>query len=152
MRTVLVTGGTGCVGSNLAILLFREGCHVRILRRPGSLVSVLEGTRTEEFTGDICDETLLRTAMDGCDTVFHTAAAVGFARSKSQEQHRVNVLGTRAVVASCLASGVGTLVHASSVTAIGYHPSGGLADEETPVDRSTAHGYKLSKILAEDEV
>jgi dihydroflavonol-4-reductase len=90
--------------------------------------------------------------MTGCDTVYHTAAIVSFARKVEQEQMRVSVQGTRAVVEACLASGVGTLVHTSSVTAIGYPPPGGQANEETPVDRNTARGYKLSKLLAEDEV
>jgi dihydroflavonol-4-reductase len=90
--------------------------------------------------------------MQGCDTVYHTAAVVSFARSVEQEQTRINVEGTRAVVEACLASGVGTLIHTSSVTTIGYPPPGSHASEETPVDRSTARGYKLSKLLAEDAV
>lgn len=152
MQTVLVTGATGCVGSNLAIALFRTGRRVRILRRSTSSLDVLDDTPCQEFTGDVCDEALLRSAMDGCDVVYHAAAIVTFARGARDEQQRVNVLGTRAVVNACLSAGVGTLVHVSSVAAIGYPEPGSMADEETPVDRSAARGYKLTKILAEDEI
>jgi dihydroflavonol-4-reductase len=152
MQTVLVTGATGCVGSTLAIALARSGCQVRIFRRPSSRTEILEGIPCKEITGDICDESLLRSAMDGCDVVYHAAAVVSFARGARDELHRVNVLGTRAVVQACLSANVGTLVHVSSVAAIGYPAAGSRADEETPVDASAATGYKLSKILAEDEV
>jgi dihydroflavonol-4-reductase len=90
--------------------------------------------------------------MKGCEVVYHTAALVSFARKIEREQTRVNVEGTRAVVEACLSSGVGTLVHASSVTTIGYPPPGHPATEETPIDRTSARGYKLSKLLAEDEI
>jgi dihydroflavonol-4-reductase len=90
--------------------------------------------------------------MEGCDTVFHTAALVTFARKARVEQLRINVLGTRAVVRACLATGVRSLVHTSSVTAIGTPPPREPADETLVADRSHAAGYKLSKILAEDEV
>lgn len=152
MQTVLVTGATGCVGSNLAIALARSGRRVRILRRPSSRLDVLDGIQCHEVIGDICDETLLSSAMEGCDVVYHTAAVVTFARGAREEQRRVNVLGTRAVVNACLSAGAGTLVHVSSVSAIGYPEPGAMANEETPVDRTAARGYKLSKILGEDEI
>jgi dihydroflavonol-4-reductase len=152
MQSVLVTGATGCVGSNLAIALHQAGFRVRILRRPSSRVEVLDNIPREEFTGDILDEALLRRAVQGCGTVYHTAAVVTFSRANREEQQRVNVRGTRTIVDACLAEGVTTLVHTSSVAAIGYPMPGVLADETLVVDRGTAQGYKLSKVLAEDEV
>jgi dihydroflavonol-4-reductase len=152
MRAALVTGGSGCVGSALAIRLHHLGVRVRVLIRPGSDIRMLEGIPVDAYTGDICDAGVLRKAMEGCDAVFHTAAFVSFARKAGEEQHRVNVLGTRAVVRACIDSGVRSLVHASSVTAIGTPPPREPADETLAADRSEARGYKLSKILAEDEV
>ena len=150
MPTALVTGASGCVGSALAILLHSQGVRVRALSRTGG--SLPGGIPAETFCGDICDHDLLRRAMEGCDTVFHTAALVTFARKARDEQHRVNVLGTREVVRSCIESGVRTLVHTSSVTTIGTPSPGEPADETLASDRSAASGYKLSKILAEEEV
>ena len=152
MRTALVTGASGCVGSALAIRLHHLGVRVRILIRPGSDTRILEGIPVDAYTGDICDSGVLRNAMEGCDAVFHTAALVTFARKAGEEQHRVNVLGTRAVVRACADTGVRSLIHTSSVTAIGTPPPREPADETLAADRSQARGYKLSKILAEDEV
>jgi len=152
MQTALVTGAAGCVGSALVLRLHALGVHVRTLTRPGADLSVLEGTPVEPFAGDICDSGVLSAAAEGCDAVFHTAAVVTFARKAREEQHRVNVLGTRAVVRACIAGGVGALVHTSSVTTIGTPAPGKEADETLLPDRALAKGYKLSKILAEDEI
>jgi len=152
MRTALVTGASGCLGSTLALRLHETGVHVRAFVRPASDMRVLGGIPVEQFTGDICDAGALCAAMEGCETVYHTAALVTFARKAGPEQQRVNVLGTRTVVNCCITSGVRTLVHTSSVTAIGTPPPGIPADESFEADRSNARGYKLSKILAEDEV
>ena len=152
MHTALVTGGSGCLGSALAIRLHERGIRVRTLIRTGSDARVLEGISAEVHRGDICEAHVLRSAMEGCDAVFHTAAFVTFARKAGEEQHRVNVLGTRAVVKACIDSGVPSLVHTSSVTTIGTPPPRSPADETLTADRSQARGYKLSKILAEDEV
>ena len=152
MRTVLVTGATGCLGSNLALHLAASGIGIRALARPSSDVSFLRKAGIPVIQGDICDENVLLKAVAGCDTVFHTAALVTFARAQRAEQYRVNVLGTRNVVNACTKTGAATLVHVSSVSAVGYPPSGSLANEDTRVDHAAASGYKLSKLLAEDEV
>lgn len=152
MRTVLVTGATGCLGSNLALHLAASGIAIRALARPTSDVTFLKRAGIPFIQGDICNEKVLLEAVAGCDTVFHTAALVTFARAQREEQHRVNVLGTRNVVHACRKAGISTLIHVSSVAAIGYPEPGSLANEDTPVDRTTASGYKLSKLLAEDEV
>jgi len=152
MRTALVTGASGCLGSTLAIRLHESGVRVRALIRSGSDTRSLAGIPVESWAGDICDYDVLRKAMEGCDAVFHTAALVTFARKSGEEQQRVNVRGTRTVVSACIASGVKTLVHTSSITTIGTPPPGEEADETLQADRVHARGYKLSKILAEDEI
>jgi len=152
MHTALVTGAAGCVGSSLVFRLHDLGVRVRTLTRPGGTLDVLEGIPVESFTGDICDAGVLCKAVEGCDAVFHTAAVVTFARKAREEQIRVNVLGTRAVVRACIESGAVTLVHTSSVTTIGTPPPGEEADETLTADRTHARGYKLSKLLAEDEI
>lgn len=152
MKQVLVTGGTGFVGSNLAAALVQRGCRVRILRRQNSDPRAIAGTDVEHCIGDVLDAASVRRAVRGCDTVFHTAAMVTFEHALADVQRRVNVEGTRHVVEACIAERVRKLVHTSSIAAIGYPRNGELATEETPYNWEQTWGYKFSKRKAEEEV
>ncbi|MBX2992519.1 MAG: SDR family oxidoreductase [Bacteroidetes bacterium] len=152
MKNVLVTGGTGFIGSNLAEALLKRGCHVRILRRDHSDMRAIDGIDVEHCIGDVRNIESLRRAMKGCDTVFHTAALVTFEKEKAGVQRDVNVNGTRNVVQACLATGVERLVHTSSIAAIGYLPNGEPATEETPYNWPRTWGYKYSKHKSEQEI
>jgi dihydroflavonol-4-reductase len=152
MKSVLITGGTGFIGSNLAAKLVARGISVRILRRPQSDLRAILGVDVKQCQGDLRDFPSLKEAMAGCDTVFHTAALVSFERKRRAEQYDTNVLGTRNVVEACLATGIRRLVHTSSVAAIGNPGEGELATEETEYNGGTSHGYKYSKHLAELEI
>lgn len=152
MKTVLITGGTGFIGSNLAAKIVERGISVRILRRPQSDPRAIMGIDVKQCPGDVRDITSLKEAMSGCDTVFHAAAMVTFERKKREEQYETNVLGTRNVVEACLATGIQRLVHTSSVAAIGYPEQGQLADEKTEYNWGSSNGYKNSKHRAELEI
>lgn len=152
MKTVLVTGSTGFIGSNLIAELTRRGISVRAFHRPNSDAAMLDGSDSEHFRGDLLNPASLRDAMRGCDTVFHTAAVVSFWKGRDKEQFLVNVEGTRNVVEACIASGIKTLVHTSSVAAIGYRTDGGVADEETPYNWGKSIVYRYTKHLAETEI
>jgi dihydroflavonol-4-reductase len=151
-KKVLITGGTGFVGSNLAEALLKLGCEVRILRRENSSIRALDGLAVEHFIGDILNMDALHQAMDGCDTVFHTAALVAMWKGKKKEQEQINVTGTRNVVESALKANIKRFVHTSSVATIGYKTDGTLADESTPFNWQKHLGYKYTKHLAELEV
>ncbi len=154
VKKILVTGGTGFIGSHIVRELASRGCSVRVFHRPGSPLERIASLNVEHAPGDIRDAGALRRAMEGCDTVFHTAAMLGFWKPIERIQHDVNVNGTAAVVRACLDTGVTRLVHTSSIAALG-HPlqDGDLADETTPYNWSEAGaGYKRSKRLAEDIV
>ncbi|HET6271589.1 MAG TPA: SDR family oxidoreductase [Bacteroidota bacterium] len=152
MKNILVTGGTGFIGSNLAIHLTELGYSVRILRRKNSDLRAIQDADVEHRIGNVTDPESLASAMRECDTVFHTAAIVSFWRKMYNLQQQVNVVGTRNVVNACLASGIETLVHTSSVAAIGFTPEGTLASEDTPYNWGGTTGYKYSKFVAEQEV
>ncbi len=152
INSVLVTGATGFIGSNLALRLVEEGHRVRILRRTGADLQALRGIDVEHRIGDIRDQEAVEKAVRGCDTVFHSAAIVSFKRSRYAEQLEVNVTGTRNIVAACLKEGVGRLVHTSSIAAIGYRTDQGLIDEETPFNWEGTIGYRVSKHRAEQEI
>jgi dihydroflavonol-4-reductase len=152
MKNVLVTGGTGFIGSNLSEKLLEQGYNVRIVRRAHADLRAITGIDVEHRLGDVRDPESLRKAMHGCDTVFHTAAIVTFASKKKEEQYEVNVLGTRNVAEACISSGIQRLVLTSSIAALGHPGEGELATEETVYNRGMRNGYKLSKHLAEKEV
>jgi dihydroflavonol-4-reductase len=153
MKTVLVTGGTGFLGSNLALALLKEGTSVRILRRASSDLRAIGNAPVEHCVGDILDPPSLRRALHGCDTVFHTAALISYWRKERERMMEVNVTGTRNVVEASLEMGVTRFIHTSSVAAIGLRDDGKPADEETTFrwDPRTP-GYRIAKHLAEQEV
>ena len=153
MRNVLVTGGTGFIGSNLTAALLDQGYTVRILRRSRSDLRALGSMNVEHLIGDVRDKNSLRQAMKGCDTVFHTAAVVSYWKKERPFMFDVNVQGTRNVVEVCLELGVDRLIHTSSIAAIGFPKHGDVADETNlfnwePYDV----GYRNSKYEAEKEV
>lgn len=153
MRNVLITGATGFLGSNLADALVREGCRVRILRRPASDLRALAGIDVEHVLGDIRDKDSLRKAVTGCDTVFHVAALVSYWRKQRPALYETNIGGTANVVDVCLEAAVNRLVHTSSVAAVGYAGDGIPADESTAFNWEPYDiGYRISKHRAELEV
>lgn len=152
MKNVLITGGTGFIGSNLAARLVELGYNVRILRRDNSDLRAIQGIDVEHCIGDLRDLESVRRAVMGSDTVFHTAAIVTFARKKRELQRAVNVGGTTNVVEACLAHGIERLIHTSSVAAIGYPHAGTIATETTPFNWPRTMGYKFSKYESEQVV
>jgi 3beta-hydroxy-Delta5-steroid dehydrogenase / steroid Delta-isomerase len=71
---VLVTGGSGFVGANLVTTLLDRGYQVRSFDRAPSPLSAQPGLQVLE--GDVCDRGMVAAAVDGIDTVFHTAAII----------------------------------------------------------------------------
>lgn len=150
---VLVTGATGFLGSNLAASLVAEGHDVRILRRTSSSLSAIHDLDVEHVIGDIRDPDAVRSAVRGCDAVFHAAALVSYWKLQRAEMYDINIGGTINVVRACLKENVGKLVHTSSVAAVGYRKDGLPADESTPFNWDSYDvGYRISKFRAEQEV
>lgn len=114
--TVLVTGGSGLVGSHVIEALRARGIPVRALVRPGSIPAV-EALGAEAVAGDVTDPAAWRTAAAGARSIVHAAALVGqhvpFATFEA-----VNVGGTRLACAAASAAGA-RLVHISSVAVYG---------------------------------
>jgi dihydroflavonol-4-reductase len=152
VKRVLITGGTGFVGANLAEALLKRKCYVRILRRSTSDLRALAGIDVQHAIGDVRDSTSLKEAMHACDTVVHTAAIVKFWKARWKEQFAVNVEGTRNVINACISEGVERLIHVSSIAALGHPQNQQPADETTAFNWEEAAGYKHSKRLAELEV
>lgn len=99
MRTFLVTGGCGFIGSNLCRALVSRGDAVRVLDdlSTGAAVSLPAGTRL--IQGDVADLAAVRRALSGVDGCFHLAAVASVERSKRDwlGTHRTNLTGAIAV-------------------------------------------------------
>lgn len=123
MPRALVTGGTGFIGSNIALRLVEKRWEVRILARQGANLSLLEGGPFEFATGDVLSPETLPAAMQGIDVVFHAAGVVDYWRQGVERMLEVNIRGTRNVMEAALNARIERVVHISSTAALGIHPN-----------------------------
>jgi dihydroflavonol-4-reductase len=150
---ILVTGGTGFLGSAVVRALLDLGAHVRVLARPSSDRQNLAGLPVEFVTGDLADAPSLGPALEACSGLFHVAADYRLWVPDPDVMYRANVDGTRALMQAALDAGVRRIVYTSSVAVLGLHDDGRPADETTKATLEEMIGpYKRSKFLAEAEV
>ncbi|HUR65683.1 MAG TPA: SDR family NAD(P)-dependent oxidoreductase [Chitinophagaceae bacterium] len=153
---VLVTGGTGFLGAYIIKALIEKGYAVRAIRRsvkPPSFISPEILSRVEWVEGDVLDVISLEDAMEGVDTIIHSAAVVSFLKKTRKDMYQVNAEGTANIVNIALEKNIRRLVHISSVAALGRTASGGHVNEETKWEESKVNThYAKSKYKAELEV
>lgn len=163
---ILVTGGTGLVGSHLLYDLTRSGKNVRVLKRQSSNVSTVKKVfsyytpdpelllnKIEWVDADLLDVYSLMEAMDGVTEVYHCAAMVSFEKKHQAEMMNINVEGTSNMVNAALEKGIKKFCHVSSIAALGRAERGGIISELTPWKSSPENSnYSISKYGAEREV
>ncbi len=149
---VLVTGATGFLGANLVHHLVARGDQVRVLKRPKTPPTLLQGLPVEIVEGDVSDFDSLLRACRGVEGVYHVAGLVSYWRPKRHRLFRVNIDGPRNVVEAAARSGVRRVVHTSSIAAIGFRADGQPSDEDTAFNWEHLDvGYPISKWLGEQE-
>ncbi len=151
---ILVTGGTGFLGSYLIRSLVAAGKPVRALYRkaPSPRLQDLSG-KIEWVQGDILDVCALEDAMQGVTQVYHCAAVVSFQPGQAASLMKINVEGTANVVNLALDAGVKKLVYVSSVAAIGRAREQAAIDEDCEWEDSPNNSrYSVSKYQGEMEV
>ncbi|MEC8540922.1 MAG: NAD-dependent epimerase/dehydratase family protein [Candidatus Thermoplasmatota archaeon] len=125
MGRMLITGGAGFIGSNLAKIAREMGWKVTILDNLSSSLDTnliqLESLGIEVIIGDIRVQSILNKCLLGITTVVHLAAQVSVPMSvkNPEETMHINVKGTQNVIDSCLENGVKRLVVASSAAVYG---------------------------------
>ena len=152
MKT-LVTGGTGFIGSRLALRLLGRGHSVATLGFEGSdeeakNAELLRSNGARVEIGSITDSQLIQTLIEKAEVVYHLAAAHHEVNVPDQHFYDVNVEGTRNVVQASIAAGVRCLVHASTIGVYGP-PTNGAIDEDgalrpnSPYARTKLEGEQL---------
>jgi nucleoside-diphosphate-sugar epimerase len=151
---MLVTGGTGFIGSRLAIAARDQGHDIVVA---GQLNSDAERARAQELAatgvridqGPLQDSTYARRIAQGCEVVIHLAAAQHEANVADEYFFDVNVNGTQTLLDACKAAGVRRFVYGSTIGVYG-DSSGAVLDENTPP--SPVNVYGRSKLRAEQVV
>jgi len=163
---ILVTGGTGLVGSHLLFQLVKSGNKVRVLKRENSSIELVKKifgyyseysdkllSDIEWINGDIADIYSLYEAMEGVEKVYHAAAVVSFNPTDWKIMMKTNIEGTANVVNAALYMKVKKLCHVSSIAALGRAENKDIIDEETHWKNSNTNSfYSISKYGAEREV
>lgn len=151
---ILVTGGTGFLGSYLIRALVAAGKPVRALYRQQPSPRLRDiSDKIEWVPGDILDVCALEDAMVGVTQVYHCAAMVSFHAADKDRLLKINAEGTANVVNMALDAGVRKLLYVSSVAAIGRAKPGAAVNEECEWEDSKNNSrYSISKFQGEMEV
>ncbi len=123
---ILVTGGTGVVGTGTVTELLRRGHGVVLFARHAADDARQWPAGVEARVGDVADAASVRGAADGCDAVLHMAGIVDESPPEVTFE-RVNVQGTANLLAEAARAGASRVVFVSSLGAddgeSGYHQS-----------------------------
>src|SRR3712207_475445 len=154
LRTWLVTGGAGVIGSHLATRFVEMGRPVRVVDNlsTGSRANLahLDG-RIEFIEGDLADERTCARAVDGVEVLFHVAALPSVPRSLADPwgSHDANVNATVRLLQASRAAGVRRVVFSSSSSVYGDTPALPKVESVEPLPRSP---YAASKLASEQYV
>ena len=163
---ILVTGGTGLLGSHLLYELARSGQKVRAIQRDTSdtarvrkIFSYYTDTpddlfsRIEWIHADLLDFGAIEDALGGIGEIYHSGGVVSFFPRDHKTMREVNINGTANLVNMAMDRGVRKFCYVSSVATLGRADHDGLTDEETHWKTSRKNSvYSVSKYGAEREI
>ncbi|MBW3599653.1 MAG: NAD-dependent epimerase/dehydratase family protein [Planctomycetes bacterium] len=145
---LLVTGATGMVGSFVARRAIDLGYNVRLLVRPNSDRTLLEGVDAEYVEGDLGDYDSLPAALAGVDIVVHSGAHIGD-WGPAEKYRAINVVGLEHMLT--VVEHEERLKRWIQVSSLGVYPARHHygTDETTPPDLTGLDGYTRTKAEAE---
>ena len=151
MRTFLVTGGAGFIGSHIAETLVERGDKVRVLDNLSTgHLSNMEGfrERIEFVEADLVDGPAVAEAVEGVDCIFHQAALASVPRSVDSplDTNASCVTGTLTLLDAARRAGVRRVVYAGSSSAYGDQPTSPKRETDLPAPLSP---YGAAKLAAE---
>lgn len=143
---ILVTGGTGFLGSHLLRKLVDSGEKVRGIYRRKNFKNIPAylSAKVDWQPADLLDIASLEDSLEGIDEVFHCAGYVSFNPADKKELYDVNVTGTANLVNACLEKKVSKLIYTSSVAALGRIIPGRLIDENCEWESNRKNSYYAS--------
>src|SRR5262245_31013584 len=132
---VLITGGTGFVGSHAVAAAVGAGHRVRLLvRRPERVAAALAPFGIDEadtVAGDVLDPASVQAAVEGCDAAINAAAVYSLDPGEAEKALATNARATEIVLEAAVAAGLDPIVHVSSYVAL--LPSRGVLGPASPV-------------------
>lgn len=149
MRTFLVTGGAGFIGSHIAETLVERGDKVRVLDNLSTgHLSNMDGfrDRIEFVEGDLLDADTVADVVGGVECIFHQAALASVPRSVEQPQdtNASCVTGTLMLLDAARRAGVRRLIYAGSSSAYGDQPNSSKRETDVPAPLSPYGAAKLA--------
>ena len=150
--TVLVTGANGFMGSNIVRELIKDGADVRVTIRKDSDTRNIDDLDVETVFCDIRDKESVKSALKGCDTLYHSAAYFAHWAADKKLFYNINVEGTKILLEEALFQGLEKVVYTSTSNTIGSHGAGNFVKEDAEFNGWEAGDhYAISKYLAEIE-
>lgn len=148
---LLVTGGSGFIGSHLAEDALRRGAAVTVLglgERPEERrnLALLAGRGARIVVGSVTDPAAVEDALRGASHVDHLAVAMREAGLADRHFEEINLEGTRRLLEGSRAHGVERFVFCSTIGIFG-HRVAGVAHEDSPL--APGNVYERSKVAAE---
>lgn len=140
---ILITGGTGFLGSHVLRELIDSGKDVRCIYRKTILsnVPVNLAKYVDWQPADLLDSASLEDALQDVEAVYHCAGMVSFNPEDRQQMHQTNVVGTANLVNACIEKGVKKFIHVSSVAALDRMASGAPVDEDNEWQNNRKNSY-----------
>ncbi|MDP4129944.1 MAG: NAD-dependent epimerase/dehydratase family protein [Bacteroidota bacterium] len=148
---IFITGGTGYLGHSLSIKLAKAGHSIQLLVRNPDSNLIPRHPNIHVFKGDIHDPAIIARAMNGCNQVFHMAAAVKCRTKDPDEIFRTNVEGTFHVLEAAGKESVSRIVYTSTCGVIGSCIKEPMTENDPRIS-GFSFDYELSKKIAEDMV
>jgi dihydroflavonol-4-reductase len=162
---ILVTGGTGLVGSHLLYHLSLENETIRAIYRVKSSLEKVRKVfsyytddetlfnKIEWFQADITEVPAMIPAFIDVKKVYHCAAFISFNPKDYREMRKVNIHGTAIIVNLSIDAKIDKICFVSSIAAIGDGLKGRLIDEENEWNKELDNsGYSITKYGAEIEI
>lgn len=130
--TVFISGADGFVGSNLVRELLNRKHKIVAFVKEGDDPKTIKDLPITIKYGNLLDADSIAEAMAGCDAVIHTAASTAIWPYRSEIQHKINVGGTKNMVAAAKKHKVNRFIHIGTANTFGFGPKDNPGDETRP--------------------